>query len=153
MIYKWYICIPANINSFPSDLEIDDEVSSEEKVNSVYDSPSFKNTLAISKGKPRKGFKVEDLPEENIFNCSKETRCVSFKIQVCKPQHMSEDFAFKIKGRTREEIRAQSEYKGRKSSTEILLGLQNKLHESKLKTSGWDGKKLNTRKMVIIEDY
>ena len=42
-----------------------DDVDIEKKANSVYWSPIFKNTLAISKGKPREGFKLEDLPALN----------------------------------------------------------------------------------------
>ena len=44
------------------EINFEDEVNDENRAHVVYSSPSFKNTLAISKGKPKKGFKIEDLP-------------------------------------------------------------------------------------------
>ena len=70
---------------FPDNIDVDDEVWSEDHANVVRNSPVFKNTLAISKGSPRKGFKVEDLPEVSWFNSNKESRSVSFKVYIWKP--------------------------------------------------------------------
>ena len=60
--------------------DLDEEVNSEDHANRVHKSPVFKNSLIISKGSPRKGFKVEDLPEVCWFGSSKEIRSISFKV-------------------------------------------------------------------------
>ena len=129
-----------------------DDVDIEKKANSVYDSPTFKNSLAISKGKPRQGFKIEDLPMLKFFEAPNELKCQSFKVKVCNPELIEENCQFELKGRTRAEILAQSSNRQRKSSTEILLGLQNKLRESKIKAADRHLKNANSKKMIIIED-
>lgn len=74
--------------------DIDDEVSSETKANSVYDSSKIqqdRNKLVACKGSPRKGFKVEDLPEVESFSVDPEVRFNPFKLQLYKGKSFNAD--------------------------------------------------------------
>ena len=71
--------------------DLDEEVNSEDHANRVRNSPVFKNTLIVSKGSPRKGFKVEDLPEVWWFESNKDARSVSFKVHPCLKQTVDKE--------------------------------------------------------------
>ena len=124
----------------------------ERKANWVYDSPVFKNTLAISKGKPRKGFKIDDLPIIKIYETSKDFKDLWFDAKTHHPENTKEDYSFEFKGRTRAEILAQASERTRKTSFEILWGLQNKLHESRVKIAAKNKRESKSKKVIIIDE-
>lgn len=68
------------------EFDVEEDISSENKANSVYSSPTLKNNLVISKGSPRKGFRVEDLPSPEEFERDNEPRSTSFKVVLCKSE-------------------------------------------------------------------
>ena len=113
--------------------DVDEEFSDSSKPNSVYDSSLIaqtKNSLVLSKGSPRKGFNVQDLPVGNSFCAEDKKRNTSFKSLQHKRDSI--DFSIHARFRTNKKVPRQwSVSNNRKSSTEILVGLQNKLKDSK----------------------
>ena len=71
------------------DMEVDEDVSSENWANKVNDTHTFKNSLVVSKGSTKRGFKIEDLPELDWSNSTKEIRCISFKMEMLQKDKIS----------------------------------------------------------------
>lgn len=135
--------------------DIDDETDSETKANSVYDSSAvlqIRNSLVLSKGSPKKGFKVENLPA--VDSCSIDNTIGAFAVEVHVSNRFKTDNRFTSTCRESNKTlkRNWSCAANRKSSTEILLNLQNRL--SKHNTS--DGKLRNfdfsPKKIIMIKD-
>jgi hypothetical protein len=136
------------------DWEVEDEFSCESKPNSVYDSSLIsqtKNSLLTAKGSPRKGFNVEDLPEGNSFATADQARSTSFKINLLPHDsiHWSRDLSIPSK---RGMTRNWSCTANRKSSVEILVGLQNKLQKRGSVPKNKSNNVYSPKKLIIIEE-
>ena len=136
---------------FVWDLDWVDEVSEEEKVNSVYGSPIFKNTLATSKGKPRKGFKIEDLPKLDSDE-SDSSECIILKPMLAAKAYSMGDTRVLINHNLRPKFGGNNRYASKLTSTEILSDLQSKLSKLNRNEERKDENKSRKRNIIIIDD-
>ena len=125
---------PLRLSCFDnSDWDIEDDLTSESKVNHVYDSSrilKIRNSLVLSKGSPKRGFNEEYSPPLSPFKSDGAQRGASFQMKLWKLNQINKPHWAERVRSSKWVKRQWSIY--RKPSTEILLDLQKQLADLQL---------------------